>query len=379
VTGCGPASSAQNAASAPAASSSTPAANASSAVVAQAVKLIKDEALVVPSDAALAGTTSMPALIKTLNDPFARYMDPSRYSAFTDETQNGTYGGIGISLANDSSGRASVASVVIGSPAEAAGIKPGDAILAINGVTRDPWSADEVPVYVKGPVGSSVTLTLQRPGAASPLTLKVTRQQIAVVNVTGELLGRVGYLRVRALSDQTAGDVRTAIDGLTKRGATAWVVDLRDNPGGPIQAGVDLASLFIKSGEVGRSAGRASSQTYSVSGQAVTAAPLVVLVNGYTNGAAEVFAAAIAAHKRGTLVGAKTPGDGSIQTVEKLGDGSAITFTVARLLGPDGKTIDGVGVAPDVAVSMTGDPTGVPATDAQLRAAIARAQGKGGK
>ena len=198
-------------------------------------------------------------------------------------------------------------------------------------------------------------------------------------NVVGELIGKVGYIRILAIHDQTGSEVRSAIERLTKRGATAWVVDLRDNPGGSIQAAVDVASLFVKKGEVGRSAGRDSSQTYRVSGQTATGAPLVVLVNRFTNGAAELFAAAMRTHRRATLVGAKTPGDGSTQTVEKLADGSAITFTVARLLSPDGKTINGVGVKPDLTVHATGDPTGVPATDAQLRAAIKQTRAKTGK
>jgi carboxyl-terminal processing protease len=202
--------------------------------------------------------------------------------------------------------------------------------------------------------------------------LTLTRQQIASSDVTSELVGGVGVIRVSALDDTTGDQVRSAIRALTAKGAKAWVLDLRDNPGGPIQAAVDTASLFLEDGEVVSAVARDGAQSYSVSGQTATGDPLVVLVNGYTDSGAEVVEAALQARHRATIVGAKTPGDGSVQTVEKLADGSGITFTTAHLVAPGGRSIAGVGVAPDVAVAMAGPSTGS-STDVQLQRAIKKA------
>jgi carboxyl-terminal processing protease len=340
----------------------------------QARELVKAQALVPPSEQALAAATSVPDIVKALQDPFARYLDPKRFAMFTQEAQ-GSYGGIGIRLADNIDGRAAVVSVAKGSPAEGAGIRRGDAIVSVDGVTPDKWTSDEVPVYVRGQVGTPVTLTLARPGTNAPVTLKLTRQQITGSDVTSELIGKVGYIRVFALDDTTGEQVRSAIADLTGKGAKAWVFDLRDNPGGPVQAAVDVTSLFVKDGEVVRSVGRDSSQTYSVSGQTATGAPVVVLVNEYTDSGAEVVATALKAHRRATLLGAKTPGDGSLQTLETLSDGSAISFTVAHLTAPDGTNIAGNGVTPDLVVPMAGAATGSSSTDVQLARAIKQAQG----
>ena len=309
------------------------------------------------------------------DDKYFEYLDPSRYASFVKDSSDGAYNGVGV-LFSDYNGRALVSDVFSGSAAEAAGVQQGDVLIGIDGDTSHDWSVTEALSGLSRTAGETVVVTWMRPSAVgaetgTSYTTALTCSSYKEQNVTYSLDGTVGYIRVRQITQDTADNVSAALADLIDQGATSFVVDLRDNPGGYLTQAVDVANLFIKTGVIVEVQTSTGTSPKSASGKTVTDLPLVVLTNGYTSGAAEVLAAALQDNQRATIVGETTIGKGSVQVVHELSFGGAIRYTAGYYKSPLGHDIDGVGVIPDIAISSSEG-----GTDPQLVLAVETAQNK---
>lgn len=309
------------------------------------------------------------------DDKYFEYLDPSRYASFVKDSSDGAYNGVGV-LFSDYNGRALVSDVFSGSAAEAAGVQQGDVLVGIDGDTSHDWSVTETISGLSRNAGETVVVTWMRPSSVgaetgTSYTTALTCSSYKEQNVTYSLDGTVGYIRVRQITQDTADNVSAALADLIDQGATSFVVDLRDNPGGYLTQAVDVANLFIKTGVIVEVQTSTGTSPKSASGKTATDLPLVVLTNGYTSGAAEVLAAALQDNQRATIVGETTIGKGSVQVVHELSFGGAIRYTAGYYKSPLGHDIDGVGVIPDIAISSS-----VGGTDPQLVLAVETAQNK---
>lgn len=351
----------------------TPTVNSSAGpekAVREVLDIIDNEALDPSNEASLtAGVVQ--GLLDALDDPYANYFDAKHYEYFGEQTR-GDFFGIGITI-SDREGQPYVVSVIPDTPAEAARLKADDVIVSIDGVKRDKWDLDEVVKRVRGPEGTTVKLEITRESESQPLTFTIARARIDVPTLEQELVGAdVGYVRLYTFNEKSAGDVRDAIDALTKKGAKGFVLDLRDNPGGLLDSAVDVLSLFVKDGVAVSVEGRdpSTNAAYRVSGKTATDAPLVVLVNENSASASEIVAGGLQDYARASIVGATSFGKGSVQQIEELSSGGAIKLTIAHYLTPKGRVIDKKGVVPDVQVPMEAEKQAERATDVQFERAV---------
>ncbi|MDF1543106.1 MAG: S41 family peptidase [Anaerosomatales bacterium] len=336
-------------------------------------RLLEREALTPSSeDSMTAG--SVRGLLESLDDPYAAYLDEKHFDYFNEQA-GGEFFGVGINIA-ERDGIVYVVSVMEGTPAEAAGLQAEDGIVSIDGESRDRWDIDEVVTRVRGPEGTEVELGVRRADEDELVMFTITRAQIDIPNVMSRMVDdEVGYLRLLTFNQKSAEDLTEEIAELEAEGATSFVLDLRDNPGGLLSSAVEVASLFIEDGVIVRVEERDRPQTEQRARPGtVTGAPLVLLVNGNSASASEVLAGALQDYGRATLMGEQTFGKGSVQTVEQLSWGGGVKFTIAHYLTPQSRVIDGVGLAPDVVVEMELADQADDSTDIQLQRAIEEAQ-----
>jgi carboxyl-terminal processing protease len=286
-------------------------------------------------------------------DPHSQFLDPREYEEIRINT-SGTYTGVGLELQSDD-GRVGVVTPIEGTPAYRAGIKAGDAILAIDGEPLDQANVGQAILRMRGPAGSHVALTVTRDGHAEPLAFNLQRSAVDVHSVRSRLLdGGYGYVRISQFSDTTGKDLRREVarlDAAAPGGIRGLVLDLRDNPGGVLDAAVDVADSFLDEGIIVTASGRTRDATFrhdAAPGDLLAGAPLVVLVNGGSASASEIVAGALQAHRRATVAGTRTFGKGSVQTVMPLSGGRAIKLTTSRYFTPSGVSIQGRGITPDV-------------------------------
>ncbi len=317
--------------------------------------LMSERALVVPEEtSATAGAVQ--GLLESMGDKYAFYFDAEHYKAFTEDSM-GSFGGIGVVL-GEKNGGTYITEVYKGTPAAKAGLLPGDVFRVIDGDRRDDWLTSDVVKLVRGDVGTTVTVTLLRPKKGSPnggteKTFTLTRATINYPNLKSEMIDGVGYMRLGQFNANAESDITKAVENLTKKGAKALVLDLRSNPGGLLDEAVDVTSLFIDDGVVVRVDERGKDeQELRANGTKVTDLPLVVLIDGDSASASEITGGALQDYKRATLVGEKSYGKGSVQTVESVSWGGAVKFTIAHYLTPKKRVIDGKGLTPDVVVKM---------------------------
>lgn len=312
------------------------------------------------------------ALVDSVDDPYFDYYDEKRYALFLQETSNIT-AGIGVLFSEDS-GIAYAADVFEGSPAQAAGVQQGDSVVSIDGDRGHDWTSTEVTSHLLEAEGESVVITWKRANAAegdedAMYTTTLECGNYSIKNVEHEKIGSTGVITVHQISQDTTELVRDAVAVLEADGATSFVLDLRNNPGGYLTQAADTANLFVRSGTLVKVLAKESDESVrSASGEVVTDAPLAVLVNENTGAAAEVLAAALQDNQRAVVVGSKTHGKGSVQVTCDLSFGGAIRYTAAYYVSPLGHDIDGVGISPDVAVAQSDS------ADSQLQIAIETAQ-----
>jgi len=319
------------------------------------------------------GETSITAgaiegMLTSLDDPYAAYYNAKDFK-YLQEQNSGEFYGIGIVVtAKDKV--PTVVSVMDGTPAQKAGLKAGDQIVSVGSVAKDAWDLDEVVSLIRGPEGTKVKLGIVR-GKEKPFSVEVTRAKIETPNVSSKMLAdSVGYVRLFSFNERSGSDVSKAIASLEKKGAKGYILDLRDNPGGLLTAAVDVSSLFIKDGVVVTVKQRSGSpEVYRASGKTATDKPVVVLINGNSASASEIVSGALQDYDRAKLVGVKSYGKGSVQQIDQLSFGGAVKLTIAHYFTPKDRSINKVGLTPDVIVKMDAAKQADAATDVQLKKA----------
>ena len=294
-------------------------------------------------------------MMDALGDQQTFYMEPQVYENETSSLQ-GAYEGIGAYVDTDGD-YLTIVSPIEGSPADAAGLMPGDKVIAIDGEDMTGIAPEEARLKVLGPEGSKVTLTVARDGEAQPLDFTITRAQIEIRSAEGKMLENdIAYIDINTFGEKTTQELRAALDDLLKQDPKGIIIDLRNNPGGYLSTAVEVSSEFIDKGVIlyeQYGDGRRDEHNALGNGQA-TDIPLVVLVNEGSASASEILAGALQDYGRATLVGVKSFGKGSVQNWVPLSNNQgAARVTIARWLTPNERLIDHIGLMPDVVVEMT--------------------------
>ncbi|HEY3112748.1 MAG TPA: S41 family peptidase [Gemmatimonadaceae bacterium] len=286
---------------------------------------------------------SVDGVLYELRDPYSTFLPPDRFARLN-ETTSGNYAGLGVEV-DIRDGWLIVVAPLPGGPAERAGLQPGDRIAEIAGKPTKGWTNEEASRVLRGKPGSSVTLTIERPGITEPIELRLQRTTIhqSAVRRASMLNEGVGYIDLKAFSDSTAKELNGAIAGLLSRGMKTLVLDLRTNPGGLLTQGVRVSDLFLNPGEkIVSMRGRLpeSNREYADTAmQRWPQLPLMVLVDGRSASAAEIVAGALQDHDRAVLIGTPTYGKGSAQSVVSFGDQGGLKITTARWFTPAGRSI----------------------------------------
>ncbi|NJK67174.1 MAG: PDZ domain-containing protein [Microcoleus sp. CSU_2_2] len=334
---------------------------------------IREQAVKEPLNDRQQTYTAIQGMLANLDDPFTRLLKPEQYHSLQVNT-SGELTGVGLQIAIDpESNTLTVVAPLAGSPADKAGIQPLDRILKIDGTPTSELSLDEAATRMRGRIGTPVTLTLGREGRESPEQIELVRDRIALNPVFAELQSGpdnlpLGYIRLSQFSANATTEVSHAIDKLEKEGAAAYILDLRNNPGGLLQAGIEIARLWLDSGTIVYTVNRQGILgSFEASGGALTNDPLIVLVNKGTASASEILAGALQDNGRAQLVGEKTFGKGLIQSLFDLSDGSGLAVTVAKYETPNHTDINKLGIAPDRVVPLDSIARGKIGSEADLQ------------
>jgi carboxyl-terminal processing protease len=296
-------------------------------------------------------------MLDALNDPYSAYLDPETYNLRYIPSLEGKFDGIGATVSGENN-TARVVSTQPGSPAEKAGVRAGDIILAVDGVSVENMSLTEVIVRVRGPRGSTVKLTIRHAGETTPVTLELVRAEIKFATIRSEMKDSIAVIEISSFADTTDAELIPILSSLAPQKVTGIILDVRSNPGGPLQSVVDVVSHFVKPGDlivdVVDNKGNHSPSTARKT-DVTTDLPIVVLVNNDSASASEVLTGALKDYKRATIAGIKTYGKGSVNVMFQLRDGAAMYITVGRWLTPNGQLIEGKGIEPDIPLTVTGD------------------------
>jgi carboxyl-terminal processing protease len=296
-------------------------------------------------------------MLATLEDPFTRLLKPDQYRSLQTNT-SGELTGVGLQITRQNeTGELKVIAPIEGSPADQAGIQPYDRILEIDGIPTPNLTLDEAADRMRGPAGSGVMLTVARDGV-DPFNVQLVRDRITLNPVYAELRPQsqglsIGYIRLNQFNANATAEIAHAVKRLENEGANAYILDLRNNPGGLLQAGIEIARLWLDEGTVVYTVNRYGIQdSFDATGRAMTDAPLAVLVNGGTASASEILAGALQDNGRAKLVGERTFGKGLIQSLFSLSDGSGLAVTVAKYETPAHHDINRLGIYPDINVTL---------------------------
>ena len=307
-------------------------------------------------------------------DPYSGYMSPKTFDEMQTDT-SGKFGGLGIEVTMEA-GVVKVISPIDDTPASRAGIKAGDYIVKIENTQVQGKSLSEAVDLMRGPVGSSIELTVRRSGEKKALIFSVTREVIEVKSVKVDLLDEnIGYLRLTSFNENSAGQIEKEIKKLeNKNELKAYILDLRNNPGGLLSQAIKISDFFLDDGEIVSTKGRRSSENrkwFAKKGDITDGKTLIVLINYGSASASEIVAGALKDHKRAVLLGANSYGKGSVQSIIPLKNKGAIRLTVAKYYLPSGKSISEVGVSPDIEIEEDLDDFKIKTeTDNQLNYAL---------
>ena len=307
-------------------------------------------------------------------DPYSGYMSPKTFDEMQTDT-SGEFGGLGIEVTMEA-GVVKVISPIDDTPASRAGIKAGDYIVKIENTQVQGKSLSEAVDLMRGPVGSSIELTIRRRGEKKALIFEVTREIIEIKSVKADLLDKnIGYLRLTSFNENSAQQIEKEIKELEKnKKLKGYILDLRNNPGGLLSQAIRISDFFLENGEIVSTKSRKSSENrkwFAKKGDITKGKTLIVLINYGSASASEIVAGALKDHKRAILLGENSYGKGSVQSIIPLKNKGAIRLTVAKYYLPSGKSISEVGVSPDIEIDEEFDDFKIKTeTDNQLNYAL---------
>lgn len=288
-------------------------------------------------------------------DPYSAYMSPELFNEMQTDTK-GEFGGLGIEIGMEA-GVVKVISPIEGTPAEKAGIKAGDFIVKIGKEQVQGKSLMEAVKLMRGPVGTSINLTIRRKSIKKPLEFKITRKVIEVQSVSSEVISKkknIGYVRLKSFNENSDNQFLKSIKKFEKNfKIKGYVIDLRNNPGGLLTQAINITDFFLNDGEIVSTKGRKISETrkfFARKGDEIKGKPIVVLINNGSASASEIFAGALKDHKRAIILGENSYGKGSVQSIIPLRNGGGMRLTISKYYLPSGKSISEVGVTPDILV-----------------------------
>ena len=293
-------------------------------------------------------------------DPYSAYMTPESFEGMQTET-SGEFGGLGIEVGMEA-GVVKVISPIDNTPASKAGLKAGDYIVKINNVQVQGKSLMEAVKLMRGPVGTSIDLTVRRKKVKKPLEFKITRKNIEVQSVSSKIISKdenLGYIRLKSFNENSDKQFLKEIKKFEKNSKIkGYVLDLRNNPGGLLTKAINITDFFLDDGEIVSTKGRNISETrkfFARRGDEINGKPIIILINNGSASASEIFAGALKDHKRAIVLGENSYGKGSVQSIIPLRNGGGIRLTISKYYLPSGKSISEVGVTPDILIEETGN------------------------
>jgi len=307
-------------------------------------------------------------------DPYSAYMNPKIFEEMRTET-SGEFGGLGIEVSMEG-GVVKVISPIDDTPASRVGVKAGDYIVRINGEQVQGKTLMEAVNLMRGPVGSSIEITIRRKGLKKAKIFTITREIIEIKSVISKLIdNEIGYLRLRAFNKNSSNQLKGEISKLEKNNKlVGYILDLRNNPGGLLSQAVRISDFFLDDGEIVSTRGRKSRENrkfFAKKGDRIKGKPLIVLINNGSASASEIVAGALQDQKRAVLLGEVTFGKGSVQSIISLKNRGALRLTISKYYLPSGKSISDVGVVPDIKVEEEGEEFFINTiTDNQLNYAV---------
>ena len=288
-------------------------------------------------------------------DPYSAYMSPDLFKEMQTDTR-GEFGGLGIEIGMEA-GVVKVISPIEGTPAEKAGVKAGDFIVKIGKEQVQGKSLMEAVKLMRGPVGTSIDLTVRRKNFKKPLEFKIIRKIIEVQSVSDKIISKeknIGYVRLKSFNENSDSQFLKSIKKFEKnKKIKGYIIDLRNNPGGLLTQAINITDFFLDDGEIVSTKGRKISETrkfFARKGDEVKGKPVVVLINNGSASASEIFAGALKDHKRAIILGENSYGKGSVQSIIPLRNGGGMRLTISKYYLPSGKSISEVGVTPDILV-----------------------------
>ncbi len=293
-------------------------------------------------------------------DPYSAYMSPELFKEMQTDT-SGEFGGLGIEIGMEA-GVVKVISPIDDTPAEKAGIKAGDYIVKIGNEQVQGKSLMEAVKLMRGPIGTSIELTVRRKNIKKPLEFKITRQVIQIQSVNSRIVSKeknIGYIRLKSFNENSDNQLLKSVKKFEKNSKIkGYVIDLRNNPGGLLTQAINITDFFLDDGEIVSTKGRKISETrkfFARKGDETNGKPIVVLINNGSASASEIFAGALKDHKRAIILGENSFGKGSVQSIIPLRNGGGMRLTISKYYLPSGKSISDVGVTPDILVEEDGD------------------------
>ena len=293
-------------------------------------------------------------------DPYSAYMSPELFKEMQTDT-SGEFGGLGIEIGMEA-GVVKVISPIDGTPAANAGIKAGDYIVKIGKNQVQGKSLMEAVKLMRGPVGTSIDLTIRRKNVKKPLKFKITRKIIQVQSVSSEIISKeknIGYIRLKSFNENSDNQFLKSIKKFEKNTKIkSYIIDLRNNPGGLLTQAINITDFFLDDGEIVSTKGRKISETrkfFARRGDEIKGKPIIILINNGSASASEIFAGALKDHKRAIILGENSYGKGSVQSIIPLRNGGGMRLTISKYYLPSGKSISEVGVTPDIVVEEGGE------------------------
>ena len=293
-------------------------------------------------------------------DPYSAYMNPELFKEMQTDTR-GEFGGLGIEIGMEA-GVVKVISPIDDTPAAKAGIKAGDYIVKIGNAQVQGKSLMEAVKLMRGPVNTSIELTVKRKNIKKPLKFTITRKIIEVKSVSYEILGKkknLGYIRLKSFNENSDKQFLNVVKKLNKNSKmNGYILDLRNNPGGLLIQAINITDIFLNNGEIVSTKGRKSSETrkfFAKKGDEIKGKPIIVLINNGSASASEIFAGALKDHKRAIILGENSYGKGSVQSIVPLSNGGGMRLTISKYYLPSGDSISEVGVSPDIFVEEKDD------------------------